>query len=187
MANLVKHPHIQTKLYDEIISIVGNPPPPPPPRIEPESVINEEDLKKMPYMKAVVLESLRRLPPAHFVVPHRVTKEVEVLGFTIPEGTTIHFMVAEMGLDPTVWDDPMEFNPERFMDFNGDFDINGRKGIKMMPFGAGRRMCPASDLALLHLQYFVANLIWYFEWRTPEGYDVDLSEKIEFTVLMNYE
>ncbi|KAL4586422.1 hypothetical protein LXL04_011058 [Taraxacum kok-saghyz] len=184
MANLVKHPKIQSKLYDEIVSVVGPPPPPPPPGEEPESAISEDELKKLPYLKAVILESLRRHPPGHFVLPHRVAKEMEVQGFTIPEGATINFMVAEMGLDPTVWEDPMEFKPERFLVNNGDFDITGSKGIKMMPFGAGRRICPGSDLALLHLEYFVANLIWYFNWSPPDGYDVDLSEKIEFTIVM---
>ncbi|KAL4586427.1 hypothetical protein LXL04_011063 [Taraxacum kok-saghyz] len=183
MANLVKHPDIQSKLYDEIVSVVGPPPPPPPPGVEPESAISEDELKKMPYLKAVILESLRRHPPGHFVLPHRVSKEMEVQGFTIPEGATINFMVAEMGRDPTVWEDPMEFKPERFM-VNSDFDITGSKGIKMMPFGAGRRICPGSDLALLHLEYFVANLIWYFHWSPPDGYHVDLSEKLEFTVVM---
>ncbi|KAI3498008.1 hypothetical protein L1887_33694 [Cichorium endivia] len=187
MANLVKHPDIQSKLYAEIVSVVGPSPPPPPPGAEPETVINEEDLKKMAYLKAVVLEALRRHPPGHFVLPHRVSKEMELQGFTIPQGATINFMVAEMGLDPAVWDDPMEFKPERFLSndgINGGFDITGSKGIKMMPFGAGRRICPGSDLALLHLEYFVANLIWYFHWTPPDGYHVDLSEKVEFTIVM---
>ncbi|KAM0047898.1 putative cytochrome P450 [Helianthus debilis subsp. tardiflorus] len=123
-------------------------------------VINEEDLQKMPYLKAVVLEGLRRHPPAHFVLPHRVMKEVEVQGYMIPQGATINFMVGAMGLDPKVWDEPMEFKPERFLVNDGVFDVSGSKGIKMMPFGAGRRICPGSDLALLHLKYFVAKLIW---------------------------
>ncbi|KAJ0683128.1 putative cytochrome P450 [Helianthus annuus] len=186
MANLVKHPSIQSKLYDEIVAVVG--PPPPSPRkgveLESESVINEEDLQKMPYLKAVVLEGLRRHPPGHFVLPHRVMKEVEVQGYTIPQGATINFMVNEMGLDPNFWDDPLEFKPERFLVNDGVFDVTGSKGIKMMPFGAGRRICPGSDLALLHLEYFVANLIWYFNWTVPDGCHVDLSEKVEFTVVM---
>ncbi|KAJ0837754.1 putative cytochrome P450 [Helianthus annuus] len=181
MANLVKHPRIQSKLYDEIVAVVG--PPPLPPRkgveLEPESVINEEDLLKMPYLKVVVLEGLRRYPPGHLVLPHQVMKEVEVQSYTIPQGATINFMVNEMGLDPKVLDDPLEFKPERFL-----FDISGSKGIKMMPFGAGRRICPGSDLALLHLEYFVANLIWYFHWTVPHGCQIDLSEKTEFTVVM---
>ncbi|KAI3719818.1 hypothetical protein L6452_20723 [Arctium lappa] len=189
MANLVKHPDIQSKLYDEIVTVVG-PPPPPAATEEPESVINEDDLQKMPFLKAVVLEGLRRHPPAHFVLPHRVVKEVEVEGYKIPEGATINFFVADMGWDPKVWDDPMEFKPERFMMnddgdvINGGFDVSGSKGIKMMPFGAGRRICPGSDLALLHLEYFVANLIWFFRWTADDGYGVDLSEKVEFTVVM---
>ncbi|GJV61744.1 cytochrome P450 89A2-like protein [Tanacetum coccineum] len=187
MANLVKYPHIQSKLYDEIVAVVGPPPPPPRKGVDLESVINEEDLKKMPYLKAVVLEGLRRHPPGHFVLPHSVTKEAEVQGYTIPQGATVTFLVAEMGLDPKVWDDPLEFKPERFLSndgSNGEFDITGNKEIKMMPFGAGRRICPGYELALLYLEYIVANLMWYFHWTTPDGHHVDLSEKAEFVVTM---
>ncbi|KAI3813464.1 hypothetical protein L1987_18189 [Smallanthus sonchifolius] len=184
MANLVKHPCIQCKLYDEIVAVVG---PPPPPGVETESVVNQEDLKKIPYLKAVVLEGLRRHPPGHTVLPHRVSEEVELEGYMIPKGATINFMVAEMGWDPEVWDDPMEFKPERFLSNDGsgcEFDIGGSKGIKMMPFGVGRRMCPGYNLALLHLEYFVANLVWYFHWSAPNGCYVDLTEKVNFTVVM---
>ncbi|KAL8227719.1 hypothetical protein R6Q57_015303 [Mikania cordata] len=188
MASLVKHPHIQSKLYDELIAVVGQPPLPPQKGWEsepdPVSVISEEDLHKMPYLKAVVLEGLRRHPPANMVLPHKVMKEVEVDGYTVPQGASINFMVGDMGLDPEVWDEPMEFKPERFLVNDGVFDITGSKGIKMMPFGAGRRICPGSDLALLHLEYIVANLIWYFDWSVPDGYSVDLSEKVEFSIVM---
>ncbi|KAI7727787.1 hypothetical protein M8C21_016227 [Ambrosia artemisiifolia] len=188
LANLVKHPCIQSKLYDEIVAVMGPPPPPSAPGVELESVINKENLKKIPYLKAVVLEGLRRHPPGHIVFPHRVTEEVELQGYMIPKGATINFMVAEIGWDPVVWDDPMEFKPERFlMDDGGGggiFDIGGSKGIKMMPFGVGRRMCPGADLALFHLEYFVANLVWYFHWAVADGCHVDLSEKVAFTVVM---
>ncbi|KAK9051229.1 hypothetical protein SSX86_027855 [Deinandra increscens subsp. villosa] len=183
MANLVKHPHIQRMLYEEIVAVVG-PPPSPKKGVEGGLVIKEEDLKKMSYLKAVVLEGLRRHPPAHFLLSHKVTKEVEVEGYMFPKGAAINFMVGEMGLDPEVWDEPMEFKPERFLVNEGVFDITGSKGIKMMPFGAGRRICPGSDLALLHLEYFVANLVWYFDWSVADGSEVDLSEKNEFTIVM---
>ncbi|XP_071706665.1 cytochrome P450 89A2-like [Rutidosis leptorrhynchoides] len=182
-ANLVKYPHIQSKLYDEIVAVVGPPPKLPQHGVEPIA-IHEEELQKMVYLKAVVLEGLRRHPPGHFVLPHKVKSEVEVNGYVIPQGAIVNFMVGEMGLDPTVWDDPMEFKPERFMVNEGVFDISGSKGIKIMPFGAGRRVCPGLDLALLHLEYFVANLVWYFDWSVADGYDVDLSEKQEFTTVM---
>uniref|UniRef100_M0ZU47 Cytochrome P450 n=1 Tax=Solanum tuberosum TaxID=4113 RepID=M0ZU47_SOLTU len=56
--------------------------------------------------------------------------------------------------------------------------------IKMMSFGAGRRMCPAYAVAMLHLEYFVANLVWQFQWDSVEGDDGELSEKVEFTSVM---
>nr|POF27492.1 cytochrome p450 89a9 [Quercus suber] len=94
-------------------------------------------------------------------------------------------MVAEMGWDSRVWEDPMEFKPERFLSGDdGVFDITGSREIKMMPFGAGRRICPASGLAILHLEYFVANLVLNFEWKAVDGNEVDLSEKLEFTMVM---
>ncbi|KAL8095521.1 cytochrome P450 89A2-like [Apium graveolens] len=184
MANLVKYPRVQDKLYQEIVSVVGEGE-----ELE-EKVVEEEELQQMSYLKAVVLEGLRRHPPGHFVLPHSVTEEVELDGHLIPKNAIVNFMVAEMGRDGEVWKDPMEFRAERFLSGNGGeegFDITGNRGIKMMPFGAGRRICPAYTLALLHLEYFVANLVLNFEWKAAGGnHDVDLSEKQEFTIRMKY-
>ncbi|PHT53467.1 Cytochrome 89A2 [Capsicum baccatum] len=182
MANLVKNPTIQENLYQEIASVVGEKK-----SESTEEAVKEEDLQKMPYLKAVILEGLRRHPPGNFVIPHTVTEEVELNGYVIPKNLTINFMVADMALDPNVWEDPLEFKPQRFLVEGSDkeaFDITGSREIKMMPFGAGRRICPGYALAMLHLEYFVANLIWHFQWNPVEGDDVDLSEKQEFTIVM---
>ncbi|KAL9241735.1 hypothetical protein vseg_015809 [Gypsophila vaccaria] len=178
MANLVKNPIIQTKLVTEIEGVIE----------EKGDGINENDLSKMPYLKAVVLEGLRRHPPGHFVLPHAVTTDVELGGYVVPKSAVVNFAVAEMGWDPKVWKDPMEFRPERFVTELGqdEFDITGSREIKMMPFGAGRRICPGLGLALLHLEYFVANLVWKFEWSAVEEHPVDLSEKQEFTIVMKH-
>ncbi|KAK8712169.1 hypothetical protein V6N13_147416 [Hibiscus sabdariffa] len=63
-------------------------------------------------------------------------------------------------------------------------DITGSREIKLMPFGVGRRICPGLGLVLLHLEYFVANLIWRFEWNAIDGDDISLEEKMEFTIVM---
>ncbi|XP_062119643.1 cytochrome P450 89A2-like [Humulus lupulus] len=181
MANVVKYPQIQEKIYEEIKGVVGNDDGGR--RVE----IKEEDLQKMPYLKAVILEGLRRHPPAHFVVPHAVSEDIVVGGHVVPKKATVNFMVAEMGWDPKVWEDPMAFKPERFLvgdDSKVEFDITGNREIKMMPFGAGRRICPGSGLAMLHLEYFVANLVWKFEWNKVD--EVDLSEAQEFTTVMKH-
>ena len=181
MTNLVKYPDIQAKVFDEISGVVG---------AEAEEVA-EEDLAKMPYVRAVVLEGLRRHPPGHFVLPHSVTEEVELGGYVVPKNAIINFTVAEMGWDPKVWEDPMAFKPERFLRAEGcdghvEFDITGSREIKMMPFGVGRRICPGFSLAILHLEYFVANLVWKFQWAVSKGHEVDLSEKQEFTTVMKH-
>ncbi|KAL4335000.1 hypothetical protein GQ457_07G004940 [Hibiscus cannabinus] len=175
MANLVKHPEIQEKLLTEIKGVVGD---------RDTEVIEEDDLQKMPYLKAVVLEALRRHPPAHILVPHRVTRDVVLNGYLLPQKSTIYFMIYPIGLDPKLWEDPMAFKPERFVDSEEAVDLTGTKEIKMMPFGAGRRVCPGSGLAMLHLEYFVANLVWSFGWKAVEGKDVDMSEKTMFTTGM---
>ncbi|KAF7811077.1 cytochrome P450 89A2-like [Senna tora] len=174
MANLVKYPHIQERVFEEIREVMGE---------RDDKEVKEENLNKLPYLKAVILEGLRRHPPAHFVVPHAVSEDAVLNGYLIPKNGTINFMVAEMGWDPKVWENPMEFKPERFLKDEEGFDITGSKEIKMMPFGAGRRICPGYNLAMLHLEYFVGNLVWNFEWKASNG-DVDLSEKQEFTVVM---
>ncbi|XP_016468760.2 cytochrome P450 89A2-like, partial [Nicotiana tabacum] len=104
MAYLVKYPSIQEKLYKEICEIVG----------APESkgennnnkLIKEEHLQKMSYLKAVILEGLRRQTPSLFLLPHRVSEEMELNGYVIPKNASIHFMVREMGLDAKVWEEP---------------------------------------------------------------------------------
>ncbi|KAL1208702.1 Cytochrome P450 89A2 [Cardamine amara subsp. amara] len=176
MANLVKNQEIQERLYEEIKSVVG----------EDAEEVEEEDIKKMPYLKAVVLEGLRRHPPGHFVVNHSVTEDTVLGGYKVPKKGTINFMVAEIGRDPTVWEEPMAFKPERFIGDEEVVDITGSRGIKMMPFGAGRRICPGIGLAMLHLEYYVANMVKEFEWKEVEGHEVDLTEKFEFTVVMKH-
>ncbi|CAN6466344.1 unnamed protein product [Victoria cruziana] len=176
MANLVKDPRIQGKLYEEIRTVAGE-----------DREVGEESLSRMPYLKAVIVEGLRRHPPGHFVLPHTVTEdEVTLNGYSVPKDATVNFMVGEIGLDEKVWKDPLEFRPERFLPGGEgeDVDITGSREIKMMPFGVGRRICPGMGLAMLHLQYFVANLVREFQWSLPDGEQVDLTEKVEFTFVM---
>ncbi|XP_031270447.1 cytochrome P450 89A2-like [Pistacia vera] len=175
MANLVKYPRIQEKLFTEIKGVVG----------DEETEVKEDELQKMPYLKAVILEGLRRHPPAHFLLTHAVSEDTVLNGFFIPKKASVNVMVADIGWDPKVWEDPMEFKPERFLNNEQAFDITGSKEIKMMPFGVGRRICPGIGLAMLKLEYFVANLIWWYEWKAVDGDEVNLEEKREvLTVAM---
>ncbi|KAL6838990.1 hypothetical protein ACP4OV_031217 [Aristida adscensionis] len=175
MANLVKHPEIQEKLRREVdaSAAAGE---------RRRAVVEEGDLSRMPYLRAVVLESLRRHPPIPFVLRdvHGGEEAAEVLGVPrLPDGgVTVNFLVSKMGRDPEVWPEPMAFSPERFM-AGGEgegVDLACTREVRMMPFGAGRRACPGMALAMLHLEYLVANLVREFEWLEVDGDGVDLAE-----------
>ncbi|KAJ0013237.1 hypothetical protein Pint_20912 [Pistacia integerrima] len=117
--------------------------------------VNEDDLRKMPYLKAIVLEGLRRHPPTHLGLPHAVTEDVILDGFY----ASIYFSVADIGLDSEVWEDPMAFKPER-------------------------RICPGMNLAMLIMEYMLANLIWRYEWKTMDGDEVNMEEKLHVMLVM---
>ena len=96
-------------------------------------------------------------------------------GRRLPAGTAVHFPLARLARDKTAWTDPREFRPERFLAGGEGAGVSlvaaaGSAGeIRMMPFGAGRRMCPGMGVAVLHLGYFVANLVREFEWAEAGG------------------
>ncbi|WVZ59582.1 hypothetical protein U9M48_009702 [Paspalum notatum var. saurae] len=176
MAELVKNQAVQEKLYGEIKATCGGE----------QQEVGEEDTHRMPYLKAVVLEGLRRHPPAHFVLSHKAAEDVVAGGYLIPKGAAVNFTVAEMGWDEREWGRPKEFVPERFL-AGGDgegVDVTGSREIKMMPFGVGRRICAGLGIAMLHLEYFVANLVREFEWKEVPGDEVDFTETREFTTVM---
>ncbi|XP_059432462.1 cytochrome P450 89A2-like [Corylus avellana] len=174
MAHLVKDPRIQAKLFAEISRVVE----------QGAEEVKEEDLHKILYLKAVILECLRMHPPNASLVPHTNTEDMELYGYNIPKDTTVLIGTAIIGRDPTVWENPSEFRPERMISINdnGGEEVGDVLSFKMLPFGAGRRMCPGYKYGTLILEYFVANLIWQFEWKAVD--DVDLTEREAFLVVM---
>ncbi|PNT65394.1 hypothetical protein BRADI_4g41660v3 [Brachypodium distachyon] len=182
MAELVNHQDVQTKIYNETLS-----------KLSRDGHL--DDLQGMAYLKAVVLESLRLHPPGHFLVPHGVLGHgggAEIGGYAVPNGSEVNFLAGDWGLDEAEWAAPREFRPARFLD-GGEahgMDVTAsRGGIRMVPFGAGRRICPAYTVGLLHVEFFVANLVREMEWLPPaerEGKGVDLAEEIEFTAVMKH-
>jgi cytochrome P450 len=178
MAEMVNRPDIQSKVYEEV-------------KERPEL---DDDLRAQqqvtPYLKAVVLEGLRLHPPGHFLLPHGVQIDgAEVGGHAVPKGAEVNFLVADFGRDEAEWTAAREFRPERFLE-GGEghgVDLTGSREIKMMPFGAGRRMCPGYTLGLLHVEYFVGSLVRELEWLPPAvGEEVDMTEELDFTTVMKH-
>ncbi|XP_021330598.1 cytochrome P450 2U1 isoform X1 [Danio rerio] len=89
----------------------------------------------------------------------------EFRGFTIPKGTVIIPNLWSVHRDPTVWENPDDFNPSRFLDDQGKIL---RKDC-FIPFGLGRRVCMGEQLAKMELFLMFTSLMQTFTFRFPEG------------------
>ncbi|KAK6144644.1 hypothetical protein DH2020_021464 [Rehmannia glutinosa] len=173
VARMIENPEIQTRLYDEIRTTVGG------------KKVDEKDVEKMPYLNAVVKELLRKHPPTYFSLTHAVTEPAKLGGYDIPTDTNVEFFLPGISEDPNIWSDPEKFDPDRFFAGREEADMTGVTGVKMIPFGIGRRICPGLSMATVHVNLMLARMVQEFEWSGhPDSGKVDLSEKLEFTVVM---
>ncbi|KAI5065806.1 hypothetical protein GOP47_0018430 [Adiantum capillus-veneris] len=172
MANLIYHPEIQERVFQEIHEHAGDRP------------LCEADLEGLPYLRAVIKETLRRHPSAHFTFLHTPTNgPCKVGGYDVPENAMVSFHLASVLRDPNVWEEPMEFKPERFLDV--EIDLTGWKKSNAVPFGLGRRICPGAKLALLHANLLVGRLVQNFQWSpAKDGSLMDLGERNAGVVAM---
>ena len=76
--------------------------------------------------------------------------------------------------DSVAWDAPDEFRPERFLDDGGK--VTAAAAVPMLPFGLGRRRCPAEAMAMRLVSSMVAALVQCFEWDVGEGRTIDMTE-----------
>ncbi|KAK2985111.1 hypothetical protein RJ640_022989 [Escallonia rubra] len=144
--------------------------------------VKESHLSRLPYLHACVKETLRLHPPVPFLLPHRSLETCEVMNYTIPFNTQVIVNVWAIGRDPTVWEDPLSFKPERFLD--SEMDFRGQD-FELLPFSAGRRMCPGLPLGIKQVHLIVATLIHRFEWLLPNDEDpllLDMNEKFGITL-----
>ncbi|XP_010278187.1 PREDICTED: cytochrome P450 77A2-like [Nelumbo nucifera] len=173
IARLIENPDIQSKLYAEIKSTVG------------DRKVDEKDIENMVYLNAVVKELLRRHPPTYLSLTHAVTQPATLGGYDVPTDANVEIFLPPISEDPNLWSEPEKFNPDRFASGKEEADITGLKGLKMVPFGVGRRICPGLGMATLHVNLMLARMVQEFEWSAhPSQRKIDFSEKLEFTVVM---
>nr|QWK52211.1 cytochrome P450 81D24 [Isatis tinctoria] len=157
ISNLLNHPEILKNAKTEIDAKIGL-----------DRLIDESDIKNLPYLQNIVSETLRLYPVAPTLLPHVASEDCMVAGYDVPRGTMLLVNVWAMHRDPYIWDEPEIFKPERFE----------RKGAdqKLIPFGIGRRACPGSGLAQRLVNLALGSLVQCFEWGRVENENVDMKE-----------
>ncbi|KAH0733256.1 hypothetical protein KY290_004092 [Solanum tuberosum] len=173
LARMLIHPQVQSKVQAELDRIVGE-----------SRALTESDVSEMTYLPAVIKEVLRLHPPGPLLSWARLAiTDTTVDGYHVPAGTTAMVNMWAITRDPDVWADPLEFQPERFV--NGpDFSVLG-SDLRLAPFGSGRRTCPGKTLGLTTVTFWVATLLHEFRFGPIENNGpVDLSEVLRLSCEM---
>ncbi|XP_060064388.1 cytochrome P450 2B5-like [Ylistrum balloti] len=153
---LLHNKDIQDKLRQEIETVVGT-----------SRLPSLDDKPAMPYYEAFIMEVLRMGNIAPLSVGHGARTDIRFRGMVIPKGSVIIPNLDSVMSDPTLFEDPLQFNPERFLGKDGN--VVGKKTMAMA-FSLGRRMCLGQSLAKIEMFLFITALIQRFEFL-PENPD----------------
>ncbi|GAV74926.1 p450 domain-containing protein, partial [Cephalotus follicularis] len=165
MTFLMKNPIAMKKAQEEVRNLIGT-----------KGFVNEDDIQSLHYLKASVKETMRLQPPGPLLVPRETTQKCNIGGYEIAAKTLVYVNAWAIGRDPEAWDNTEEFNPDRFI--GNSIDLKGNH-FELIPFGAGRRICPGLSMGILNVELALANLLYKFDWKMPAGMkkaDLDFDE-----------
>ncbi|KAM3741551.1 hypothetical protein ACB098_07G004100 [Castanea mollissima] len=143
MSELIKQPHLIKKATEELDRVIGR-----------ERWVEEKDIRQLPYIDAIMKETMRKHPVAGLLAPHLAIQDCDVAGYKIKKGTRVFI---------NTW---KEFRPERFM--GKDIDVKGQN-FELLPFGSGRRTCPGYSLGLKVVSSTLANMLHGFNWKLSDN------------------
>uniref|UniRef100_A0A5B6Z161 Geraniol 8-hydroxylase-like n=1 Tax=Davidia involucrata TaxID=16924 RepID=A0A5B6Z161_DAVIN len=171
MAEILHNPKTLSKAQAELEQTIGRGHP-----------VEESDIARLPYLQAIVKETMRLHPAIPFLLPRKVEADVEICGFTVPKDTQVLVNAWAIGRDPSIWVNPNLFMPERFL--GSQVDVRGRD-FELIPFGAGRRICPGLPLAVRMVHLMLGSLINSFDWKLEDGIaleDMNMEDKFGLTL-----
>ncbi|KAK1427367.1 hypothetical protein QVD17_16050 [Tagetes erecta] len=162
---LLNHPNVLKKLQHELDVHVGK-----------ERQVEESDIENLVYLQAVIKETLRLCPPGTLLVPREAQEDCTIAGYNVKVGTRLIINAWKLHRDASIWNDPYKYKPERFMGLDHEqVDVTGQKFF-LLPFGSGRRSCPATTFSIHVLHLTLARLVHSFDLVQPEGLLVDMTE-----------
>lgn len=173
MAELVRNPVVMKKAQEEVRRVWGNKP-----------KIDMNEIHQMQYLTCVIKENLRLHPPLALLIARETSEAVDIAGYNIPSKSTVFVNAWAIQRNPSLWEKPEEFIPERFE--NNPVDFKVWQDFQYIPFGLGRRGCPGSAFGLASTEYIIANLLYHFDWKLSDAnsspQDLDMSEVYGLTV-----
>ncbi|CAI0409778.1 unnamed protein product [Linum tenue] len=160
MSELMKNPDVMEKAQKEIRQVV----------------FSRNDIGELNYLELVLKETLRLHTPDALTIPRESQETTVINGYRIPAKTRVIINAWAIGRDPDYWTEPETFNPERFLNSSVSY-----KGLdfQLIPFGAGRRICPGMHYGVAIVKLVIANLLYHFDWELPNGMmpqELDMSE-----------
>lgn len=171
MAELLHNPEKLKKVHMELQEIIAKGKP-----------VEESDISQLPYLQAIVKETMRLHPPVPLLLPRKADTDVKLFGYTVPKNAQVLINVWAIGRDPNLWENPTLFEPEKFI--GSEIDVKGRN-FELIPFGAGRRICPGLPLAIRMVPLMLGSLIHGFNWKLEGGVlpeKMDMEEKFGITL-----
>ncbi|KAL7123939.1 hypothetical protein ABFS83_14G015800 [Erythranthe nasuta] len=165
IAEMINQPRILNLACRELDSVVGR-----------GKMVQESDLPNLNYLKACVKESFRLHPVAPFNVPHVSTEDAIVGGYFIPRGSHVLLSRRGLGRNPRVWENPLDYKPERHMVVESAQVELADHDLRMLSFSTGRRGCPGVALGSTMAVMLLARLLHGFDWTAPPGVRIDLVE-----------
>ncbi|KAI9116554.1 hypothetical protein K1719_012721 [Acacia pycnantha] len=171
MAELIKNPSAMEKAQAEVRRVYKG-----------REFVDESEIHELKYLSSVVKETLRLHPSGVFLLPRESTERCVIKGYEIPAKTRIMVNAWAIGRDPKHWDEADTFKPERFLD--NPIDFQGAN-MNFIPFGGGRRICPGINFAISSIELPLANFLYHFDWKLPNGITPEnfvMSEKFAASV-----
>lgn len=120
-----------------------------------EGELGDAALTAMPVTERVFKEALRLVPPVPFI-PRKTVRDVEWQGVTIPKGTNVSVCPGIVQLEPGLWTDPENFDPDRFSPNRAE---DRHHKYAWSPFGGGAHKCLGMHFAMVQVKLFTAHLM----------------------------
>ncbi|WVZ79262.1 hypothetical protein U9M48_026864 [Paspalum notatum var. saurae] len=156
IAELIRNPKAMRRATAEVRGAFGA-----------RGAVSEHELGELRYLHLVIRETLRLHTPLPLLLPRLSQEPCRVLGYDVPPGTTVLVNAWALGRDERYWPaDPEEFRPERFEAEASALEFKGAD-FELLPFGAGRRMCPGMSFGLANVELPLASLLFHFDWEAP--------------------